>query len=334
LVYTFKKYLSWRSNLPRYLSYPTLLLKAVAIWTFCLVLPANAAETTHMVNKVAAVVNGEMISLFDIQRYSLQEITRQGLNGSDAKSEALRQKIFQQTLDGMIMDILIRQEAARFKVSVSDAEVDNEVLMLMQRSQMTPKQFENQLLLQGSSLKQFKENIQHNILRQRMMSLMVARKIVVTKEEVASYYQEHQNEFTTQYAVDVAMILIGPMDNADNIRNDLVNGKLSFEEAARKYSSAPNALDGGRMGSIPWKDLNPDWRKVLVNMKAGEVSPVIRSGNAAYLLRLNTTIEDTSLSLEEAAPEIEDRLRQPKLSQRFEEYYEQLRKNAVVDIRL
>jgi peptidyl-prolyl cis-trans isomerase SurA len=295
---------------------------------------AYAAERTLLVDKVAAVVNGEMISLFDVQRYSLQEITRQGITGSDPQSESLRRKIFQQTLDGMIMDILIRQEAERYKVSVSDAEVDNETLMIMQRSQMTPKQFENQLLLQGSSLKQFKEQVQHSILRQRMMSLMVARKIVVTKEEVSAYYREHQNEFTTQHSVDVAMILLGPMDNAENVRKDIASGKLSFAEAARKYSAAPNAIDGGKMGVIPWKDLNPEWRRVLANMRVGEVSPIIRSGNAAYLLCLNTTIEDTSLNLEEVAAEIEDRLREPKLNQRFEEYYGQLRKNAVVDIRL
>jgi peptidyl-prolyl cis-trans isomerase SurA len=241
------------------------------------VLPAFSAEKTYLLDKVAAVVNGEMISLFDIQRYSLQEITRQGLTGNDPKSEALRQKIFQQTLDGIIMDILIRQEAERYKVSVSDAEVDNEVLMIMQRSQMTPKQFENQLLLQGSSLRQFKEQVKHGILRQRMMSLMVARKIVVTKEEVAAYYHEHQHEFTTQHSVDVAMILIGPVDNAENLRQNITSGKMSFAEAAQKYSIAPNAMDGGRMGSIPWKDLNPDWRRVLADMKAGEISPVIRS---------------------------------------------------------
>jgi peptidyl-prolyl cis-trans isomerase SurA len=296
--------------------------------------PVSAAEKTLLVDKVAAVVNGEMISLFDIQRYSLQEITRQGITGSDPQSETLRQRIFQQTLDGMIMDILIRQEAERYKVSVSDAEVDNEALMIMQRSQMTPKQFENQLLLQGSSLKQFKEQVQHTILRQRMMSLMVSRKIVVTKEEVAAYYREHQSEFTTQHSVDVSMILVGPMDNAENIRKDISGGKLSFAEAARRYSAAPNAMDGGRMGIIPWKDLNPEWRRVLANLRAGEVSPVIRSGNASYLLQLNTTIEDTSLSLEEVTAEIEDRLREPKLNQRFEEYYGQLRKNAVVDVRL
>jgi peptidyl-prolyl cis-trans isomerase SurA len=313
------------------LSFGLFILPAV----LCAFTPAaSAAERTLLVDKVAAVVNGEMISLFDIQRYSLQEITRQGITGNDPQSEALRRQIFQQTLDGMIMDILIRQEAERYKDSVSDAEVDNETLMIMQRSQMTPKQFENQLLLQGSSLKQFKEQVQHTILRQRMMSLMVARKIVVTKEEVSAYYREHQNEFTTQHSVDVAMILLGPMDNAESVRKDIAGGKLSFAEAARKYSVAPNAIDGGKMGVIPWKDLNPEWRRVLANMRVGEVSPIIRSGNAAYLLCLNTTIEDTSLSLEEVAAEIEDRLREPKLNQRFEEYYGQLRKNAVVDVRL
>ena len=311
-----------------------LILLALAAFGICLPAVQAQAAKVHTLNKVAAVVNGEMISMFDVQRYSMPEITRLGFTGNDAQSEAGRQRIFQTVLDGLIMDILIRQEAERFKVTVSDAEVDNELRMIMQRNQMTPKQFEDQLVIQGSSLKQAKEQISQSMLRQRMMTVMVARKIIVTKEEVERYYEAHKSEFTTQHAVDVSMLLFFPAADVNAIRKEIVSGKTSFADAVRNYSSAPNAASGGSMGSIPWKDLNPEWRQVLANMKPGEVSEVMQSGNARYLLQLNTAIEDSSRTLEEVYAEIEDLLRAPKLDERFEEYSEQLRKNAVVEIRM
>lgn len=320
---------NWRKTLPKVLRY---LLAALIV--LALAAPAQAAGKTRLVNKVAAIVNGDMIALSDVQRYSAQEIARRGLTGNDPDSARARDQIFESTLNSMIMDILIRQEAARYGVSVSDAEVDNELRMIQQRAQMTPKQFEDQLIIQGSNLAQAKEEIRNSILRQRMVTVMVARKIIVTKEEVARYYEEHQSEFTTQHSVDVSLILSAPGTDLRKVREEIVSGKISFADAARKYSSAPNAANGGDMGAIPWNDLNQEWRQTLANLVPGQVSNVMRAGEAQYLLQLNTTIDDATLTLEEATPQIEEILRAPKLNERFEEYYSQLRKNAVVEIKL
>ncbi len=305
-----------------------------ALFVLALAAPAQGAGQSRVLNKVAAIVNGDMIALSDVQRYSAQEIARRGLTGNDAEAARGREEIFQATLNTMIMDILIRQEAARYGVSVSDAEVDNELRMIQQRAQMTPKQFEDQLIIQGSSLSQARDEIRNGILRQRMVTVMVARKIIVTKEEVAAYYEAHQNEFTTQHSVDVSLIVAGPGTNLRRVRDEIISGKLSFAEAARQYSSAPNAANGGAMGAIPWQELNQEWKQTLANLMPGQVSEVMRAGEASYLLQLNSTIDDATLSLEEATPQIEEILRAPKLNERFEEYYSQLRKNAVVEIKI
>ncbi len=167
-----------------------------------------------------------------------------------------------------------------------------------------------------------------------MMNAMVARKIVVTREEIERYYEEHKNEFTTQHSVDISMIINAPTENPEKIRQEITSGKISFADAARKYSTAPNAASGGRMGAIAWMDLNPDWRPILANMQPGEVSPVMRVANATILLQLNSSIEGAALGLEDVAPQIENMLREPKLNERFEEYSRQLRGNAVVEIRI
>jgi peptidyl-prolyl cis-trans isomerase SurA len=305
-----------------------------ALFALALAAPVQAAGQTRVLNQVAAIVNGDMIALSDVQRHSAQEIARRGITGGDADSARAREQIFVATLDSMIMDILIRQEAARYGVSSSDAEVENELRMIQQRAQMTPRQFEDQLIRQGSTLAQAKEEIHNSILRQRMITVMVARKIIVTREEVAGYYAEHQNEFIIQHSVDVSLLLAKPGTDLRKVRDEIISGKISFADAARKYSSAPNAANGGQMGAIPWRELNQEWKQTLSNLMPGQVSEIMRAGGTAYLLQLNSTLEEATLSLEEATPQIEEILRAPKLNERFEEYYAQLRKNAVVEIKI
>lgn len=311
----------------------SLLLALVFVFTLS-ASPFQAAGATAVINKVAAVVNGEMITMFDVQKISMQEINNQGLFGNDPSSEFKRQAIYKEVLDNMIMDILVRQEATRFKVSVTDAEVDNEIRMMAQRSQLTPKQFEDQLIFQGTSLPQFKEQVHNNILRQRMISLMVGRKVMVTREEVERYYREHQSEFTSEDEVELSMIVCKPDMDEETVAGLIKSGEISFAEAAKVYSSAPNAAYGGSLGAIPLRDLNPDWRNAIENLKPGETTIVSGDGGSPVMLHVDSRTGGQAKSLDEVAAQIENTLREPLLTERFGEFVEQLRSRAVVDIRM
>ncbi len=52
------------------------------------------------------------------------------------------------------------------------------------------------------------------------------------------------------------------------------------------------------------------------------------------MLKLVEVSAGRSQSVEEATPEIENLLREPKLQERFTEYTKQLRDKAVIDIRI
>lgn len=105
---------------------------------------ARAAQ----LNKVAAVVNGQVITMFDLQKNALPDLARARLNPNDPKQAKAVDAVLHKVLDLMIMDILIAQEAKRLKVSVSPAEVDKEIAKIMQANHLTKEQFEQQLARQ------------------------------------------------------------------------------------------------------------------------------------------------------------------------------------------
>ena len=89
---------------------------------FLITSPVRAA-----INGVAAVVNGEMITAFDLQAETAPEAMRRGLNPKDPNQAAAIEELTKATLERMINNIILTQEAQRLKISVGDSEVDNEI---------------------------------------------------------------------------------------------------------------------------------------------------------------------------------------------------------------
>ena len=243
------------------------LVLLLAIW-LCGICGAQAAQ----LNKVAAVVNGQVITMFDLQKAAMPELARARLNPNNPKQARDVDKVFRKVLDMMIMDILLGQEAKRLKVSVSPAEVDNEIAKMMKARNLTRPQFEAQLAQQKISISEIRENFEKSLLRQKIMGMEVGRKVVVTPAEIKEYYEAHKDSLYERSGLHMGVLVYAPNVNARSIAAQIKSGKLTFKEAAAKYSIAPNRDKGGDMGPVEWDRLNPEWEGRLARMKPGDVT--------------------------------------------------------------
>lgn len=75
----------------------------------------------------------------------------------------------------------------------------------------------------------------------------------------------------------------------DSLRNEIVKGNITFEDAARKYSmDTPSARRGGKMGYVisgryPWP-----FEKAAYETEVGQISPVVNSGFGLHLIRVES----------------------------------------------
>lgn len=307
------------------------LVLLLAIW-LCSAIGVQAAQ----LNKVAAVVNGQVITMFDLQKNALPELTRARLNPNNPAQAKAVDKIFRKVLDMMIMDILLAQEAKRLKISISPSEVDNELAKLMKSRNLTKEQFEAQLAQQKMTVAELRKTFEKTLLRQKIMGMEVGRKVVVTPEEIKEYYEANKNNLYDRSGLHMGVLVYAPNVNAQALAAQIRAGKLSFEEAARKYSIAPNKDKGGDMGPVEWDRLNPEWEARLNKMKPGDVTELfdLQGRKAQVHLFRPGGGADKPLTLQQATPQIDAILRQPKAMERFEDYTAQLRNKAVIDIRL
>lgn len=304
-------------------------LVALSVCLFCLVAPgADAAELT--VNKIAAVVNGEMVTLHELRMHTAAELARQRIPQNDARAEAMQKEV----LNSMINDILMRQEAKRYQITVSDAEVDQEMQGFIRRSGISQEQFEAELKKQGGSMQMYKDRIRDNLLKQRIGNFMIARKVFVTPEEVSAYYHSNQDKFKGERRVDFSMIMLPEKLNVQQIYQEIKSGKLKFEDAAKQYSADRSAKEGGRIDGVPWDKMPPEMQKLLASLKDGAISSLFKTKGGFVLFKRHAVHEARPLTFEEARPQVEDMLRAPMLEERFKEYIGQLRGKAVIDIRI
>lgn len=299
---------------------------------FLLPFYADAAQ----VNKIAAVVNGQVITMYDLQKEALPEFAKARLNPNDASRPKEVDAVLRRTLDSMILDILIAQEAKRLKANVSDSDVDHELERLMKERGITRQQLEADLSAQNMSVDTLKSGIKKNLLRQMVMTREVGRRVVVTPKEISEYYEQHKDAMYDRKGLHMGILVYNPKANAQNLAAQIKSGKMTFEEVCSKYSIAPNRDRAGDAGVVEWDRLNPEWEKRLGSMKPGDVTDIFNlQGHKAqvYLFRPGGG-EEKIMSLQEATPQIDAILRQPKARERFDDYTTQLRNRAVIDIRL
>jgi peptidyl-prolyl cis-trans isomerase SurA len=299
----------------------------------------GAAVPSATVSRIVAVVNGEMITSLDIERMARMEMMRRGLNPNNPGQRAQIDEIYKRALDAQINDILVYQEALRLKTDLPESEVEKEVTRLMQQRKLSPEELEKQLKQEGLDLKSLRDQIRRGLMRQRLLANMVARKVLLNRDEIAKYYEEHKDSFRDITEIRMAIVVYPPDINAEAVAQRIKSGKLGFEEAVRQYSIDPATKNNkGMMAPAPWKEMSPEWRARVSAMNPGDVSDIFIIPHEQFRIRAQIKLlervgEDKVRSLAEATPEIDAILREPLLKARFEEYTQWLRSRAIVDIK-
>ena len=173
--------------------------------------PVHAAPLA----RVIAVVNGDMITARELDKAVAPEIAFKKLDpespGDAAQIEALKR----QTLEAMINQKILMQEAQKRNISVSDDMVDQEMERFIADSQLSRDEFQRQLAQQGLSLDVMRDRLRANIITQQLIGRMVINKVVVTDEEIAAYYREHMLDLPTGQ-VHIALIIYPADQDAES----------------------------------------------------------------------------------------------------------------------
>ncbi len=79
-------------------------------------------------------------------------------------------------------------------------------------------------------------------------------------------------------------ILVQHKFEAEDLLKLLKEGK-EFEALAKKFSTCPSSVDGGNLGDLSGKKLDPDFQESAEILKPGQTSGVVRTRFGYHIIR-------------------------------------------------
>ena len=270
------------SSLTRCTSLAGLLGVAIAVSSF----PNSVyAQQRPMTEGVAAIVNDQPITRLDVRQRTQFLLAT---SGAPQVTEELVQRASSAALNALIDERLQIQEAStKFKVNMSDGEVDRILTNQARQNGATLQTFFDDLRDIGVSAQSYRDKIRAEVMWQRLVSGRFGSRVRVNRDQVKSalnrilantnkpqlliseIFLEDENAAAASQTLEGARTLVQQL-----------RAGASFPIVAQQFSFAPSASTGGDMGWITAGELRPEVIPVVDRMTAGTISDpiVVRGG--------------------------------------------------------
>ncbi|MES2349838.1 MAG: EpsD family peptidyl-prolyl cis-trans isomerase [Pseudomonadota bacterium] len=147
------------------------------------------------------------------------------------------------------------------------------------------------------------------------------------KAEVAAYFEKNPGFFTQRKTLEMRQLVLASKDVSDDLRK-AIDGFKSIDEAAAWLDSHQVRYGRGQV-SRTTADLPPEFSAKLLSMSKGQLF-IVREGERT-LLNVISDVKETPVTLEVAAPQIEQFLYNKKLKSATDAEVARLRAGAKIE---
>ena len=288
-------------------------------------------------------VNGDIILRSEYERtleQNRQELLSDGSLTPDERDEQLqeREKV---VLRDMIDQRLLVQKGEELGIGV-DAQVLRQRDEIMQRNNIeTTDDFEEWVLERtGEPAEDLMDRMRENFLSQSVLGQEVSRRVIVTREEIAEYYEEHKDEYVRSEGVRLSQILFTLEGDEDAKRKhaEEVLGRVQrgepFYEMARRFSEDEATKElGGDIGIYRRGMLREGIEEAVFDKRQGHITELIEVPNGLLILRVDQNYREGLAELEEVQEEIRATISGPKFQPEIRKYLSELRSESYIEIR-
>jgi len=298
-----------------------------------------APQSDIVVDAVVATVDDKPITLSELRS---RLVPPRHLSLAEAKrdQEALK------TLDALILEKLIEQEAAAKRISATDADIEEYLNEVAKRNTLSKAEFEKALLAEGRSLSGYKQQVRLDILKTRLISSMARGGVSVSDAEVDEYVRSHSETNQTGESVKLRQIFISSFGRdattlearATEVSQALEAGD-GFAEIAQRFSEGPHASEGGLIGVVATSDLSESVANTVASLDEGEWSTPVESDGGLQIFFVEQRFENSDDQEENQNEELRNEARQSLQQQKSQEklssfFSSELYKNHAVDKKL
>ncbi len=306
-------------------------------------LSATSFVYAEVVSGIAAIVNDDIITILELNREYAIVLKEESKKGSIPPTVAT--KLRADLLASMIDRKLIQQKIRELNIIVTEEEVRQSIEEIKKQNKLSQEALVSALLAQGLTFDQYKAQMKEQLERLRLMSQEVKSKVNISERELREYYESNLALYNEEASYRARHIFFKIPKDATNSEIKKVMQKAAsvsaearsntdFAALARKYSDDPGAAkDGGDLGLFKKGEMLPEIEKVVITMNQGEISDLVATSAGFHIIKLDEKSAARPKPFEAVKGQIDDLLYRKRSEERFNQWTEELRKGAAIDIK-
>ncbi len=301
-------------------------------------------EKLLVVDRIVAVVNDEIITLYDLNK-TLKPY-EQNIQALGYPPEKLRETLFKlrsDLLNKLVDQKLADQQIKKNKLTISMEEIDVTIERIKESRSYTDEDLRAGLAEQGLTIEEYRENLKNQLLRGKLVNREVKSKIVITREEIGKYYNEQREKYAGETKYHLWNIFIRFSQMTDESQKQIAFGKMetvlsqlkqgrSFESFADEAPDSPESPEGTDLGLYRLDELSYQLRNAVKDMKEGEYSSILETDRGYQIIYVQKILMTDSKSLSNVEAEIEDVLYNEAIDNRYNTWLSELRKRSHIKI--
>ena len=252
-------------------------------------LAAMNPAAAQRVQRIAAIVNDDVVSVFDLHSRMRLVVLSAGLK----MSRKMQRRLTSQVLHGLIDERLQMQEAKRRNISISKRNLRRAVTRIEKQNKIRAGQLKQFLAANKVPVQTVINQLRARIAWGKLVNRRLRPRVAVSAEEIdESLARMKSRQGQLEYRISEILLTNDATTGESEIRRiaerlvEQIRGGARFASLARQFSRSASAGIGGDLGWIHQDDLARDLAPVVARLKPGQVSDPLTTVAGVQIVKL------------------------------------------------
>lgn len=304
-------------------------------------LAGSQPAAASMVDRVAAVVDDEVIAMSEVYELGGSFIQEQC---PEPVQPSCRYEIEMQVLDSLIMRVLMRHELSRLGLDISSEDLDRTIDQIARDNGLDGRDhLRREIEASGLRWDAYREQLREQLRQLRFQEAIIRPRIQVSEDELLDLYRRSARDFSEPPTATIEAIVFplaasgedGMVEGialARTIRQQILDGELTWEAAVEQYHSGKFARPDGTMPPVKQGDLMPALDTVVFAAQEGDITEPVLVAGYVFLVRVDSLQSSGVLPFEEAKPQLREAVYMSKVEAQVDQWYLQARRQTAVRV--
>jgi len=257
--------------------------------------PQAAPAPAPLSESVAAVVNDDIISSYDLMQRMRLLMATSGMQPTQENLPQIQQEALRSLIDERLQMQELRRVEKQQKITIisTDKEVDEQVADIAQANKMSADQLKQSLVAQGIGLETWRAQLRADSSWQSWIQGRYGSRLRIGEDQIKAYQRRlAESAAKPQYQISEVFLdanRVGGMEVAVNGAAQLITQMQQgapFAAVARQFSGSATAANGGDVGWVNQGEMPAEVDAALEQLRPGQLSRPIQVKDGVYIIYL------------------------------------------------